>query len=149
MPQPIPDLAHADVTQRIIEAAWIVFREMGHGFAEAVYRRSLAIVLSQGGIHVLQLPPRPVFFRGHQVGKFYPDLIVAGVVLVELKATARVEPYAEAQLLNYLKAAGGGVGLLLNFGRTVEVKRRVMGDPQANLPNLRLTEHATKHGDAT
>ena len=51
------------------------------------------------------------------IGRFYADLLVAGIVLIEIKAAATVESYAVAQLLNYLKAAGSGVGLLLNFGR--------------------------------
>jgi GxxExxY protein len=58
-------------------------------------------------------------------------------VLVEVKAQASWDSYSEAQLLNYLKAAGGGVGLLLNFGRRLQFKRRVVGDPAARLPNLR------------
>ena len=72
-------------------------------------------------------------------GTFYADLVVEGLVLVEVKAAAAIEAYAEAQLLNYLKAAGGGVGLLLNFGRRVEYRRRVVGDdPSNSLPVLRL-----------
>jgi GxxExxY protein len=55
---------------------------------------------------------------------------------VEIKAAKELEARDEAQLLNYLKCAGGGVGLLVNFGQTLQHKRRVMGDPEANLPNL-------------
>ena len=65
------------------------------------------------------------------IGRFYADLLIDGVVLIEIKAAASVEPYAVAQLLNYLKAAGGGIGLLLNFGRQPEVKRLVLGVPPA------------------
>jgi GxxExxY protein len=65
-------------------------------------------------------------------------------VIVEVKATATIEGYAEAQLLNYLKAAGGGVGLLLNFGRKPEFRRRVMGDPLNSLPMMRKA-HANDH----
>jgi GxxExxY protein len=65
-------------------------------------------------------------------------------VIVEVKATATIEGYAEAQLLNYLKAAGGGVGLLLNVGRKPEFRRRVMGDPLNSLPMMRKA-HANDH----
>jgi GxxExxY protein len=56
---------------------------------------------------------------------------------VEVKVAATIENYAQAQILNYLKAAGGGVGLLLNFGRQASFKRFVMGDPADSLPALR------------
>jgi GxxExxY protein len=64
-------------------------------------------------------------------------MVVEGVILVEVKATTTIESYAEAQLLNYLKVAGGGTGLLVNFGRRADWRRKVMGDPLANLPMLK------------
>ena len=66
-------------------------------------------------------------------------MVVNNTILVEIKAGQRLEAYAQAQLLNYLKAAGGGVGLLLNFGRHPEHKRMVMGNPFNSLPLLRTS----------
>ena len=129
-------LPHAPVTGQILGSFYEVHRELGHGFAEAVYRRALAIVLRGAGLIAMEEVPLGVHFRGQIIGTFRADLIVAGVVLVEVKAAPALDSYAEIQLLNYLKAAGGGVGLLLNFGRSPTFKRRVMGDPANSLPQL-------------
>jgi GxxExxY protein len=131
-------LPHAEITARIISAFYEVYRELGYGFSETVYRRALAVVLRQSGLGVIEEGMISVTFRGSTIGVFYADLIVAGVILVEIKAASTLEKYAEAQMLNYLKAAGGGIGLLLNFGRESTYKRFVMGDDPANsLPALR------------
>ena len=131
------ELAHADVTDAIISSFFDTVRELGHGFNEPVFRRAVAIVLREKGHHAEEEVVLTVPFRGAIIGSFRADLIVDHVVLVEVKATPILEPYQEAQLLNYLKAAGGGVGLLLNFGRTAAFKRLVSGDPFNSLPNLR------------
>ena len=80
-------------------------------------------------MNVIEEIPLNVRFRGEVIGRFYADLVVDGVVLVEIKAAAHVDNYAVAQLLNYLKAAGDGVGLLLNFGREPAFKRLVLDPP--------------------
>ena len=132
------NLPHAAITDRIISAFYEVYRELGYGFSEIVYRRALAVVLRQSGLAVIEEAVISVTFRGSTIGVFYADLIVAGVILVEVKASSTIEKYAQAQILNYLKAAGGGIGLLLNFGREPAYKRFVMGDDPANsLPALR------------
>jgi GxxExxY protein len=127
---------HGDLTGRVIGCFFDVFGELGHGFSEKVLQRALAIVLHEAGMQVLQEVPIQVHFRGRSIGDFYADLIVERVLLVEVKSGKTIEGYAEAQLLNYLKAAGGGVGLLLNFGRRPEFKRMVMGNPAKSLPFL-------------
>jgi GxxExxY protein len=129
-------LAHADLTERIIGGFFTTFGELGHGFSEAVLRKAFAIVLAEGGLDVMEEYPLNVQFRGRCIGKFYADLIVNRTVLVEVKGSRDIEPYAQAQLLNYLKVAGGGIGLLTNFGRKPEFKRMVVGDPEHSLPNL-------------
>jgi len=132
------DLPHADITDRIIGAFYDVYRELGYGFSEVVCRRALALVLRQYGLEVAEERAISVTFRGSIIGIFHADMVVAGVVLVEIKASSTIEKYAEAQILNYLKAAGGGVGLLLNFGREATYKRFAMGDDPINsLPVLR------------
>ena len=128
---------HADLTQRIIGAFFEVHRELGHGFSEIVYRRAISIVLRSAGVEALEETLISVLFRGAVIGTFYADIVVGGVVLVEVKAAATIENYAQAQILNYLKAAGGGVGLLLNFRREATFKRFVVGDPTNSLPALR------------
>jgi GxxExxY protein len=97
----------------------------------------MVVVLEQAGMQVLREAPLEVSFRGHSIGTFYADLIVDRTILVEIKTAATLERYAVAQTLNYLKAVGGGVGLLLNFGHKPEFKRLVMDDPSNSLPALK------------
>jgi GxxExxY protein len=135
------NLPHADITAAIIGAFYEVHRELGHGFSELVYRRAVAIVLRQNGLDAIEERMISVTFRGSIIGTFYADIVVAGVVLVEVKVSSAIDKYAEVQLLNYLKAAGGGVGLLLNFGREATYKRFAMGaHPTNSLPALRMQQ---------
>jgi GxxExxY protein len=127
---------HSDLTGRIIEAFYIVFRELGHGFAEKVYRRAVAIVLREMGLEAIEEREIDVHFHGALIGTFKADIVVAGTIMVEVKAAKELNVCDEAQLLNYLKCAGGGVGLLVNFGQRLQYKRRAMGDPEARLPKL-------------
>lgn len=127
---------YADVTGAIITAFYDVVRELGYGFSNIVYRRAMALVLRESGHAVIEEAPLRVSFRGHVIGSFYADLVVDRVVLAEVKPGRAIDPTGEAQVLNYLKAAGGGVGLLLNFGQKAEFKRYVMGDPSNSLPGL-------------
>ena len=131
-----PRLEHGELTGRILDCFFEAYGELGHGFSEAVLRRAMAIVLEQAGMQVTQEAPLEVCFRGRSIGTFHADLIVDRTVLVEIKASAAIEGYAIAQTLNYLKVAGGGVGLLLNFGHKPEFKRLVMGEPSNSLPRL-------------
>ena len=130
-------LAHSELTGRILGCFYDTYAVLGHGFSEAVLGRALTIALEEAGMRVARSVPLQVHFRGHAIGLFFADIIVDRTVLIEVKATATIENYAIAQMLNYLKVAGGGVGLLLNFGRKPESKRLVMGDPFNSLPALR------------
>ena len=132
----MPEFLHAEITKAIIGAFYDVFRELGHGYSEKVYRRALAIVLRERGFEVVEECHIKVIFHGTNIGTFYVDLVVNGKVIVEIKAARDLDPRDEAQTLNYLKCAGGGIGLLVNFGRELKYKRLAMGDPAANLPNL-------------
>jgi GxxExxY protein len=129
-------LVHAELTQQIIAAFHQVFRELGHGYSEKVYRRALAIVLRELDLEATEERRVKVFFHRALIGTFWADLVVEGKILIEIKAAKHFETRHEAQILNYLKSAGGGVGLLVNFGGVMSYKRFVMGDPEANLPNL-------------
>jgi GxxExxY protein len=137
-------LPHESTTRPILAAFFDVRNELGHGFSETVYRRALVMVLRARGLKVAEEVLLPVHFRGTQIATFRADVIVNGVVLVEVKAAAAIESYAEAQTLNYLKAAGGGVGMLLNFGRVPTFKRLVMGDAANSLPFLKHSLDTSK-----
>jgi GxxExxY protein len=111
-----PGLAYETLTGRILEAAFEVSTELGPGFLESVYEGALFIALEEKGLKCERQAPIPVDFRGRRVGMFYADLFVEGLVLLELKATRTLAPEHIAQTLNYLKATGRPVALLLNFG---------------------------------
>ena len=109
-------MLYEDLTSRVIEAAFEVSKELGHGFLESVYEKSLQVALMQKGLEVRLQVPLSVTFRGVSVGSFFADMIVEDKVLIELKAVTRVLGEHKAQVINYLRATGLEVGLLLNFG---------------------------------
>lgn len=107
---------HADLTHKIIGAFFKVYNSLGYGFSEKVYQNALVIELLALGLKVEVQKQIPVYYAGAMVGEYYADLVVNGVVIVELKAVQRLLPEHEAQVLNYLKATPIEVGLLFNFG---------------------------------
>ena len=110
-------LKHEEITAKILEACFEVSKELGAGFLESVYQNALVIVLKQKGLQVQVQVPIAVRFRGENVGNFVADLLVEQKVIVELKAVGALVPEHQAQVINYLKATGVEVGLLVNFGR--------------------------------
>ena len=117
---------HKELTGGIINAAHTVHNELGYGFLEKVYHRSLFIELSKRGYSVEFEKPIEVRYDNQVVGEFFADLLVENKVVVEVKAAGKYDNVFEAQLLNYLKAMGLEVGLIINFGPSVEVKRMVL-----------------------
>lgn len=117
------DLKYFALTQQIIGVYYEVYNELGMGFLESVYQKSLALALDSAGLKVCSGIDIPVWFRGHRVGQFEGDLLVEQCVLLELKAARALSSAHLAQLLNYLRATDIEVGLLLNFGPKPEFKR--------------------------
>lgn len=109
-------LQYEDVTKAVIGCAFEVANELGAGFLESVYQRALLLALHSRGIPATGRHPITVHFRGHCVGEFVADILVAEKVIVELKATKTIAPEHQAQVINYLNATGIEVGLLINFG---------------------------------
>jgi len=117
---------YKETTEKIIGAAFEVHRELGYGFLERVYQRALQVELLRKGVPTEIERRIQVQYKGDAVGDYAADLIVDGVVAVELKVAPQYDKRDEAQLLNELKATGLKVGLLINFGRSkVEYKRLV------------------------
>lgn len=125
---------HAELTAQIIGVFYDVANELGYGFVESVYRRSMLIALAQSGLHVQEEVPVPVSFRGNDVGKFHADLIVANTVVLELKVAEEITKPFEAQLLHYLRATPMEIGLILAFGQRAKFRRVVMSNTRK--PNL-------------
>ena len=117
---------HKELTSEIINAAHTVHNELGYGFLEKVYHKSLFIEPSKRGYSVEFEKPIEVRYDNQVVGEFSADLLVEDKVVVEVKAAGKYANVFEAQLLNYLKAMGLEVGLIINFGPSVEVKRMVL-----------------------
>ena len=117
------DLKHRELTQQIIGVFYEVYNDLGRGFLESVYQKSLILALTETGLIVHSPVDIPVWFRGHRVGDFEGDVLVDKCVLLELKAVRTLDSSHEAQLLNYLRATNIEVGLLLNFGARPEFKR--------------------------
>lgn len=119
------DLKHGSITDQILKVFYEVYNELGHGFLESVYHRSLVLALESVGLDVCSRVAIPVWFRGCEVGHFEADILVERCVLLELKAARSLDSSHRAQLLNYLRATDIEVGLLLNFGERPEFKRIV------------------------
>jgi len=112
------------ITEKIIGCAYTVGNTLGCGFLEKIYENALKIELTRAGLLVEQQYPITVLYDKQIVGEYVADLIVEKAIIVETKAVKRIEDIHIAQCLNYLKATGLKVCLLINFGNTrVEVKR--------------------------
>ncbi|MFO7898483.1 MAG: GxxExxY protein [Planctomycetota bacterium] len=110
-------LIHKGLTREIIGACMEVSSELGCGFVESVYENALMIALEDRGLAASQQAALDVIFRDTTVGTFFADVVVNDAVIVELKAVKELLPEHRAQVLNYLKATGLRVGLLVNFAR--------------------------------
>ncbi len=104
-----------ELCYRIQGCVFEVYRELGHGFLEKVYERALFSELKKQGLAVQAQCPLTICYKGEEVGEYCADLIVEDRVLLELKAQSKVGHAHRAQVLNYLKATGIRVGLLVNF----------------------------------
>jgi GxxExxY protein len=116
---------HADLTRQIIKTFFTVYNTLGYGFLEKVYENALVIELNKLNLSVERQKQIDVYYLSQPVGVYYADLIIDEKVIVELKAAEALREEHEYQLINYLKATNVEVGLLLNFGKTPEFRRKV------------------------
>ena len=117
-------LSQGNLTEKIIGCAYEVHRHLGSGFLEKVYENALYEELKSVGLKVDSQKEIKVFYKGRQVGNYIADLVVDGLVILELKAIEKIADIHEIQLKNYLKATSIEIGLLINFGSKVEIKRK-------------------------
>ncbi len=112
------------ITEKIIGCAYTVSNTLGAGFLEKVYENAMAHEIRKAGLRVVQQQPVQVWYDGILAGEYFADLLVEDCIVVELKAVKAVDEVHWAQCLNYLKATGLRLCLLLNFGKTrLEIKR--------------------------
>lgn len=112
------------LTREIIGCAYKVHNALGAGFLEKVYENALRIELIKLGHKVKQQEPINVTYEGHIVGEYFADLWVDEIVVLEIKAVQMLAKIHEVQLVNYLTATGINTGLVLNFGSSVQVRRK-------------------------
>ena len=118
-------MEHEELTHKIIGCAYTVYKKLGFGFLESVYRKAMVIELTKTGLQVEEEKFMKVYYDSEVVGKFSADLFVEDAVVVELKSVQNMVKDHEVQLVNYLKALTKEIGLLINFGPSgVEVKRK-------------------------
>jgi GxxExxY protein len=129
-------LKHAELTEKILCCSFEVHSQLGAGFLEKVYENALVIELVKRGLSVEQQKQLCVTYKGNVVGDYIADLVVDNSVIVELKAIEKVTDIHEVQLKNYLCATGIEVGLLLNFGKTVQVRRKFVENQSRVIPKL-------------
>ena len=119
---------HAELSEVIIKAFYRVYNTLGYGFLEKVYENSLLIELRKAGLTAEAQRPIKVYYDKVEVGFYIADIIIDEKIIVELKAAESLQEEHEAQLLNYLRATNIEVGLLMNFGKKAEVKRKVFSN---------------------
>ncbi|MGB4848505.1 MAG: GxxExxY protein [Saprospiraceae bacterium] len=126
---------HAQTTSVILSAYFKVYNTLGCGFLEKVYQHAMCIEFRKRGIPCIPSTNVCVYYEGEEVGHYVTDIIVDNVVIVELKAAEGLREEHEAQLTNYLKATDIEVGLLLNFGKHPEYKRKIFSKEYKNHRN--------------
>lgn len=124
-----------DITGRIIGCAIEAHKTLGSGFQEVIYQRALALELDAAGIEYLREADIPIYYKGRQIGIRRVDFII-GDCIVELKARSEFLQADYVQAINYLKASGYRLGLLLNFGSTKVDIRRFVNDHPSYKPDM-------------
>ncbi len=127
------ELIHKDLTDAILKVFFDVYNELGYGFLEKVYQNAMMIELKFRGFNVVAQKPIKVYYKGNIVGDYFSDIVVENLVILELKATEVIVEDFEWQLVNYLRGTEMEVGLLLNFGKKPEFRRKVFMNSRKNL----------------
>jgi GxxExxY protein len=126
-------MKHEEITEKIIEAFYKVYNTLGYGFLEKVYQNAMYLELVEMGYHVEKEKRIKVYYNGNIVGDYNADLIIEDLVVVELKANSILVEENEHQLVNYLKATNIEVGLLLNFGKMPQMKRKIFDNDKKKM----------------
>jgi GxxExxY protein len=120
------DYKYIDLTEKIIGCAFKVHSKLGTGFLEKIYENALMIELNKAGLSAQQQYPIKVYYDEVIIGDHVADMVVEDKVVIELKAVNQLVRAHEVQLVNYLKATNLEIGLLINFGDKITVKRKVL-----------------------
>ena len=118
-------MLHKKLTDIIIKSFYKVYNTLGYGFLEKVYENAMIIELRNQGLKCSQQQHIDVYYEEIKVGSYFADICVNDIIIIELKAAEGLIEEHEYQLLNYLKATDIEVGLLLNFGKSPQIKRKI------------------------
>jgi len=127
------DYIHSDITKRIIKSFYSVYNKLGFGFLEKVYENAMMIELMSDGLYCEKQKPIKVYYKEKIVGEYYVDILVENKIIIELKASEGIVEEHELQLINYLKATDLEIGLLLNFGKQAQFKRKIFSNTNKKL----------------
>ena len=132
---------HSDLTGIIIKAYYNVYNKLGYGFLEKVYENAMLVEMKKFGLKCSKQVPIKVFYDSENVGEYFADIIVNEHIIIELKAAECIIEEHEAQLTNYLRATNVEVGLLLNFGKKPEFKRKAFSNNYKQHAPLQLNQN--------
>ena len=118
-------IKNKELTEKIIKIFYKVYNALGYGFLEKVYENAMMIEFKKTNVSAIAQSPINVVYENNIIGEYYADILLDGKVILEIKASKFLSTDHEAQLLNYLKATDIELGLLLNFGPTPEIKRKI------------------------
>lgn len=127
------ELLYKEITDKILKAFYTVYNELGFGFLEKVYENAMMIELKKLGLSCLKQQSLRVHYEGHIVGDYFADIIVENTIIIELKATEGIVEEHELQITNYLKATDKEIGLLLNFGKRPQFKRKIFSNDKKKI----------------
>lgn len=113
----VDNLLYPDLSYKIVELAMDVHSKLGYGFLEKVYENALMIMFRKAGIKAQQQSPITVYFDGEEVGNYIADIVIEDSIILELKSQINITDANRAQTLNYLKATGYKLAIILNFGK--------------------------------
>jgi GxxExxY protein len=119
------ELLHKNITDIILASFYNVYNTLGYGFLEKVYENALFLELTEAGLSCEKQKPVEVFYKEIKVGSYFADIIVNNMIIIELKAAEGIVEEHEYQLINYLKSTEIEIGLLLNFGKKPQFKRKI------------------------
>jgi GxxExxY protein len=129
-------LLHEELSEEIIKSFYKVYNKLGHGFLESVYENAMIIELKNHGVNAVKQYKINVFYENEIVGIYYADLIADFNVIIEIKAVESLHEAHESQLINYLKATKLEVGILLNFGKRPEFKRKIFSNAKKGFQTI-------------
>ncbi|MBN1632768.1 MAG: GxxExxY protein [Ignavibacteria bacterium] len=124
---------HQELTEKVIKYYYKIYNTLGFGFLEKVYEKSLILELTKNGIFFEKQKPIKIYYDSEIVGDYIADIIVENKIILEIKATEILKEEHELQLINYLKATQIELGLLLNFGKVPEIRRKIFTNDRKEL----------------